>query len=161
VSPRDDGNDRVVVGRVGRPHGLHGAFVVVRPSDEPTRFAVGAQLFAGGEPAEVVESKRVGGGRLAIRLDRRVERGTELEIPRSELPEPGADTYYIFELVGLEVVEEDGRALGRVADVLEYPANDVLELDSGLVLPMIENCVLNVDVTGGRIVVATGYAPDG
>ena len=58
-------------------------------------------------------------------------------------------------------MEEDGRALGRVADVLEYPANDVLELNSGLVLPMVENCVLNVDVTGGRIVVATGYAPDG
>jgi len=48
-----------------------------------------------------------------------------------------------------------------VKDVLEYPANDVLELDSGLVLPMVEDCVLNVDLTEGRIVVATGYAADG
>jgi 16S rRNA processing protein RimM len=63
--------------------------------------------------------------------------------------------------VGLEVVEDGGRELGRVKDVLEYPANDVLELDSGVILPMIEDCVLDVDVTGGRIVVATGYAPDG
>jgi 16S rRNA processing protein RimM len=154
-------SERVVVGRVGRPHGLNGAFVIERASDDPQRFVVGAKLLAGGEPAEVVESKRVGGGRLAIRLDRRVERGTDLEVPRSELPEPDEDTYYIFQLVGLEVVEDGGRELGRVKDVLEYPANDVLELDTGLVLPMVEDCVLDVDITGGRIVVATGYAPDG
>ena len=46
-------------------------------------------------------------------------------------------------------------------DVLEYPANDLLELDDGAVLPMVEDCVLNVDLTAGRIVVATGYAADG
>ena len=154
-------SERVVVGRVGRPHGIGGAFVVERASDDPQRFAVGAKLYAGGELAEVVEAKRVGGGRLAIRLDRRVERGTELEIDRSELPEPGEDTYYVFQLVGLEVVEEGGRELGRVRDVLEYPANDLLELDDGAVLPMVEDCVLNVDLTAGRIVVATGYAADG
>jgi 16S rRNA processing protein RimM len=154
-------DERVVVGRVGRPHGVHGAFVVDRASDDPQRFAIGARLFAGGEPAEVVESKRVGGNRLAIRLDRRVERGADLEVDRAELPETEEDTYYVFQLVGLTVVEDGGRELGRVRDVLEYPANDVLELENGVVLPMIEDCVLNVDVTGGRIVVATGYAPDG
>jgi 16S rRNA processing protein RimM len=154
-------SERVVVGRVGRPHGVNGAFVVERPSDDPQRFAVGARLYAAGEPAEVVESKRVGGGRLAVRLDRRVERGAPLEVDRAVLPEPEDDAYYLFELVGLEVVEDGGRELGRVKDVLEYPANDVLELESGVVLPMIEDCVLDVDVAGGRIVVATGYAPDG
>jgi 16S rRNA processing protein RimM len=153
--------ERVVVGRVGRPHGVKGAFVVERPSDDPQRFVVGAKLYAAGERAEVVESKRVGGGRLAIRLDRRVERGAALEVDRAELPEPGEDTYYVFELVGLEVVEEGGRELGRVRDVLEYPANDVLELETGVVLPVVEGCVLNVDLTGRRIVVAAGYADDG
>ena len=151
----------MVVGRVGRPHGISGAFVVERASYDPQRFVVGAKLFAGGELVEVVESKRVGGGRIAIRLDRRVERGADLEVDRSELPEPEDDSYYIFQLVGLTVVEEGGRELGRVEDVLGYPANDVLELDSGLVLPMVEDCVLNVDLTEGRIVVATGYAADG
>src|SRR5437588_707729 len=108
--------DRVLVGRVGRPHGLTGSFVVERPGEDPRRFAVGATLPAGGEPAEVVESKRVGGGRLAIRLDRPVERGTPLEVERGALPEPEPDAYYVFQLVGLEVVEDGGRALGRVAD---------------------------------------------
>ena len=153
--------DRVVVGRVGRPHGLTGAFVIEHASEDPQRFAVGAKLLAGGEPAEVVESKRVGGGRLAIRLDRPVERGTPLEVERAALPEPEPGEYYVFQLVGLEVVEEGGRKLGRVANVASYPANDVLELDAGLALPMIEDCILNVDVTAGRIVVAAGYADAG
>src|SRR3954465_898348 len=108
--------ERILVGRAGRPPGPARRFVVERPSDDPQRFAVGARLVAGGEPAEVVESKRVGGGRIAIRVGRRGERGTDLEIERSELPEPEDDTYYIFQLVGLVVVEEDGRELGRVED---------------------------------------------
>src|SRR4051812_16562482 len=124
--------ERILVGRVGRPHGLAGAFVVERPSDDPQRFAVGATLLAGGEPVEVIESKRVGGGRLAIRLDRPVERGTTLEVERSTLAEPGPDEYYVFQLVGLEVLEDGGRPLGHVADVAPYPANDVLELDTGI-----------------------------
>ncbi len=150
----------VVVGRVGRPHGLDGSFVVEGASQDPDRFAKGARLLVGGEPAEVVASKRVGGGRLAIRLDRRVERGAELAVPREELPPLGDDEYYDFDLVGLEVLEEAGPALGRVREVGHYPANDVLELDTGLVLPLVEDCIREVDVAGGRIVVAPGFAGD-
>jgi 16S rRNA processing protein RimM len=150
----------IIVGRVGRPHGLDGSFVVERPSEDPQRFAKGARLVVEGEPAEVVSSKRVGGGRVAIRLDRPVERGVELAVPRAELPKLGDDEYYVFELVGLEVVEEDGPVLGRVQDVQPYPANDILELDTGLALPLVEECVRQVDVPGGRIVVASGFAGD-
>ena len=148
----------VRVGRVGRPHGIAGAFVVEEPSDDPARFAVGARLLAGGEEVEVVESRRVGGGRLAIRLDRPVARGTPLELRRAELPEPEDDAYYVFQLVGLRVEEEGGRDLGTVNDVISAPANDVLELDSGALLPLVGACVLDVDLQAGRILVAPGYA---
>ncbi len=150
--------DRVRVGRVGRRHGIAGAFVVEDASDDPGRFAVGARLLAGGDDAEVVESKRVGGGRLAIKRDRPVERGTALEVARDALPEPDEDAYYVFQLVGLRVEEPDGRALGTVADVIDAPANDVLELDSGLLLPLVGACVREVDLQAGRIVVERGYA---
>jgi len=148
---------RIPVGRVGRPHGLDGSFVVEDPSEDPARFAVGARLLAGGEPARVVASKRAR-GRPVIRLDRRVERGAPLEVPRAELPQPEPGSYYVFELVGLEVLEEGGRVLGRVGDVEPGIANDVLALDSGLALPLVEDCVKEVDVDGGRIVVARGFA---
>jgi len=93
-----------------------------------------------------------------IRLDRKAERGSELAVPRESLPPTGEDEYYAFQLVGLEVEEEGGRSLGRVAQVAPGVANDVLELDSGVALPLVEACVRKVDLDSGRIVVAAGFA---
>jgi 16S rRNA processing protein RimM len=146
----------VSVGRVGRPHGLDGSFVVEAASDDPDRFAPGARVYADREPATVVESKRAG-GRPVIKLDRPAGRGTALELPAGELPQPPEGEFYAFQLVDLEVEEEGGRPLGRVAAVSPGVANDVLELDSGLALPLVEDCVRHVDLDAGRIVVASGF----
>jgi 16S rRNA processing protein RimM len=151
-------SDLVPIGRVGRPHGLDGSFFVEGPSDRPGAFAVGAVVFANGEPLKIVSSKHGSQKRPVIRLERRVDRGAELAVPRDSLPPLGEDEYYSFQLVGLAVEEEGGRLLGRVRDVLDYPANDVLELDSGLSLPLVEACVRKVDLESGRIVVAQGFA---
>ena len=145
------------IGRVGRPHGLDGSFFVEGPSDRPGAFAVGAVVFANGEPVKIVASKRGSQNRPVIRLERRVDRGAELAVPRESLPPLGEDEYYSFQLVGLAVEEEGGRVLGHVRDVLDYPANDVLELDSGISLPLVEACVRQVDLAAGRIVVAAGF----
>lgn len=146
----------VKVGRVGKPHGLQGAFVVEDASEEEERFALGAQLLVNGEPAAIVESKRAG-GRPVIRLDRPAERGAELQVPLDSLPEPEEGSYYVFQLVGLEV-EEEGEALGRVVEVAPGVANDVLELDTGLALPLVDACVQEVDLDAGRIVVRRGFS---
>jgi ribosomal 30S subunit maturation factor RimM len=121
----------------------------------------GAELLADGEPAKVVASKRAGQGRLVVKLDRRVERGAALEVPRDALPEPGVGEWYVFQLVGLSVEEDGGRVLGKVADVEPWPANDVLVLDGGAMLPLVDACVLQVDLDAGRIVVAQGFAGPG
>jgi len=147
----------VRVGRVGRPHGLDGSFVVEDASDDPARFAVGAELWVAGEQARVVGSKRAR-GMPVIRLDRAVARGAELAVPEADLPPPAEGAYYVFQLLGLEVEVDGGRVLGRVADVAPGVANDVLELDSGLALPMHEDCISDVDLAAGKIVVARGFA---
>jgi 16S rRNA processing protein RimM len=149
--------DSIQVGRVGKPHGLEGAFVIEDASDDPDRYAVGATLLVDGEPAEIVESKRAG-GRPVIRLDREVPRGAELQVDRAELPPPEEGEYYVFQLVGLDVEEEGGRRLGRVVEVTPGPANDVLELDGGLGLPLVDACVQEVDLAAGRILVRRGFA---
>lgn len=153
-------SERVSVGRVGRPHGLEGAFVVDDASEEPERLGVGAELLVDGEPARVVESK-LAGGRRVIRLDRPAERGAKLEVPRAVLPRPAEGSYYVFELRGLEVVEEGGKPLGRVREVVPYPANDVLELDTGLDLPLVDACVREIDLEAGRILVTRGFLAPG
>ncbi|MGZ4281769.1 MAG: ribosome maturation factor RimM [Gaiellaceae bacterium] len=149
--------DLVSVGRVGKPHGLDGSFFVEQASEDAQRFAVGAALHVNGEPAEVVASKR-SRGRPVIRLDREAPRGAELAVPRSELPPTGEHEYYAFQLVGLDVEEEGGLPLGRVAAVQPGVANDVLELESGALLPLVDACVLEVDLEGRRIVIASGFA---
>jgi 16S rRNA processing protein RimM len=148
----------ITVGRVGRPHGLDGSFFVEDASKDPERFEPGATLYVAGEPVEVSASKRGSGGRPVIRLDRDVPRGTELAVRRDELPPPGEGEYYAFQLVGLEVEEEGGRRLGRVSDVAPGIANDVLELDSGVGLPLVAACVRDIDLERRRIVVASGFA---
>jgi 16S rRNA processing protein RimM len=150
---------KVQVGRVGKPHGLEGAFVVENASEDPERFALGAMLLVGGEPAKVLESKRAG-GRPVIRIDRDVPRGAPIEIELGDLPPPGQGEYYAFQLVGLEVEEVGGPKLGRVTEVSSGPANDALELDTGLALPLVDACVQEVDLERGRILVKPGFAAD-
>jgi 16S rRNA processing protein RimM len=147
----------VPIGRVGRPHGLDGAFVVERASDDERRWRVGATLLAGGVPATITLTRRVGGSRRAIRLDREVPRGTELTIDATELPPPDDDSFYVFQLVGLEAVDEEGRALGRVVEVHPGAANDNVELEDGTLVPLVEDAIRDVDLAGGRLVVARGF----
>jgi 16S rRNA processing protein RimM len=151
------GDDLVVVGRVGKSHGLDGSFVVEDASEAEERWRVGADLIVEDEAAKIVGARRAR-GRPVIRLDRRVPRGAALEVRRDSLGPPGEGEYYVFRLVGLRVEEQGGRALGNVSDVSRGVANDVLELDSGLSLPMVEDCILEVDPDAGYILVAPGFA---
>ena len=148
---------RVAVGRVGRPHGLDGSFVVEQPSDDPRWFAVGATLIVGGEEAEVVAAK-MAGGRPVIRLDWPAARGAPIEVERASLPATEEGEFYVFELIGLEVVEETGRSLGKVVNVAPGVANDALELEGGAMLPLVEDCVRDVDLAARRILVAPGFS---
>ena len=102
-------------------------------------------------------SRRVGGGRRAIKLDRTAPRGTELYVHREELPPLEEDAYYVADLVGLDVLDENGVKVGVVHDVLPGPANDVLELDTGLLLPLVDACVREVDLAQRKVLLNPGF----
>jgi 16S rRNA processing protein RimM len=155
--PTEPGRDLVRIGRVGRPHGVDGAFVVEQASEDEGRFEVGAELLVDGAPARVEVSRQVGGRRRAIRLDRPAARGAELAVRRDALPQLADDSFYVADLVGLDVFDENGARVGAVLDVLPGPANDVLELDGGVLLPLVEDCVREVDLPGRRILLNPGF----
>jgi 16S rRNA processing protein RimM len=134
--------------------------VVEEGSDDPRRFEVGGTLLLNGQPAMILVSRRVGRGRTAIKLDRPAERGAELAVRRDALPPAEAGSYYVADLVGMEVVEADGAVLGVVRDVLPGPANDALELDTGILLPLVEDCVREIDPARRRVIVAPGFLGD-
>jgi 16S rRNA processing protein RimM len=153
----DPETEVVRIGRVGRPHGVDGAFVVEEASEDPARFEIGAELLVDGEPAQVTVSRQVGGRRRAIKLDRAAARGAELTVTRGDLSPLPSDTYYVADLIGLAVIDERGRRVGVVRDVVPGPANDALELDTGLLLPLVEDCVREVDLAGRRVLLNPGF----
>jgi 16S rRNA processing protein RimM len=136
---------------------VDGAFVVDEASDDPTRFEVGASLYVEGTSATIVLTRRVGKGRRAIKLDRSAERGSELSVPRDALPSLEEGSFYVADLVGLEVLEAGGRRLGVVRDVVSGIANDNLELDSGALVPLVEDAVVEIDLQSGTVHLNRGY----
>jgi 16S rRNA processing protein RimM len=155
-----EGPDRLVpVGKVGRPHGTDGAFVVEQASEDERRWAVGATVLVDGEPARITLMRRIGGARRAIRLDRAVMRGAELAVRLGDLPPPEPDSYYAFQLEGLAVVDDTGAPVGIVAHVAPGVANDNLELSDGRLVPLIEDAVREIDLEARRVVVARGFLP--
>ncbi|HET8742772.1 MAG TPA: hypothetical protein VFM41_09130 [Gaiella sp.] len=151
----------VPIGKVGRPHGLDGAFVVERASLDDRRWSVGATVLVDGVPATITLARRAGGGRRAIRLDREVPRGAELAVPESDLPPADPDSFYVFQLVDLQAVDENGAPLGRVVEVHPGAANDNVELSDGTLVPLVEDAVREVDLENGRLVVVRSFlSPD-
>src|SRR4051812_48399329 len=82
--PVSSGPDTVLVGRVGKSHGLDGSFVVENASETRELFEVGAKLLLDGREVTVVGSRQAR-GRPVIRLGSRPPRGTELRVPRTGL----------------------------------------------------------------------------
>jgi 16S rRNA processing protein RimM len=162
----------VVVGRIGRPHGVRGQVTVeVRTDDPDLRFAPGATLLT--EPADrgplTVADKRWHSGTLLLALagpdgqvitDREAAdalRNTRLLVPLEELPElEDPDSFYDHQLVGLAAVLPDGSPLGEVTAV-RHEGTELLVVrrpEGGeLLVPFVSAIVPTVDLAGGRLVV--------
>lgn len=85
-------------------------------------------------------------------------KGLEISVPREALPEAAENEYYWSDLIGLEVVNVQDEVLGKVTDVFETGANDVLvvEGERERLLPFTAQVILKVDVSAGRINVEWG-----
>lgn len=166
--PRDgaatahDSGDEILVGRVGRAHGIRGDVAVEVRTDAPElRFADGAVLRTVRGPV-TVERTVWHSGRLLVRFagvtDRAAAeglRGLDLCIPAGERGDPGEDAWWDDDLVGLAAVTRDGVALGTVTDVVHAAQVLVAVTDAAgreVLVPFVRALVPTVDVAGGRLV---------
>jgi len=129
------------VGRIGRAHGLRGEVLVQLTSDYPeVRLAPGSRLRAGDREV-VVRSARPHQDRWIVVLEGVATReGAQALTGRTLTAEAfeDADAFWVHDLVGSEVVEATtGIARGRVRSVVANPAHDLLELESGVLVPMV------------------------
>lgn len=159
---------QLVVGRIGRPHGVRGELTVEVRTDSPEhRFAPGSELAT--DPVKagplVVTGFHWHSGRLLLTFAG-VEDRTAAETLRNvllvvdvdadERPED-PDEYYDHQLVGLAVVGAGGETLGMVADVLHLPSQELLAVTTPdgreVLVPFVVELVPEVDVAGGRVLV--------
>ncbi len=152
---------RILVGEIGRPHGVRGLVKLRSFTADPAAIASygpltdadGGRRFAltlladGLARVEGVEDREA-----AARLT-----GTGLYADRSNLPPPEEDEFYLADLVGLRAETPEGEALGRVKAVHDFGAGDILEIDPGegrptIFLPFTHDNVPAVEVAAGRVV---------
>lgn len=161
--------DLIVVGYIKGVHGIKGELKLLLDVSHDAVDEFTAKLrdewksiFIDGKP-HVLEGVRRNKDILLITLeglrDRDVARGftgKEVSIEKSLLPELPEGDLYIYEIIGMSVVTEDGVELGVIKDVISTGANDVYEVhgDRGeILLPAIDDVILDVDTEARRITV--------
>ncbi len=156
------------MGRIAAPFGVHG-WVRIQPFTEKVDGLAGFSswwLNDGADWREVaVSACKVHGATLVAQLAGVVGRdaalalkGRQVAVPRAELPRPAQDEYYWSDLIGLEVVNLQGEALGKVSGLLETGVHDVLVVQGAQerLIPFIAQYVIEVDLAAGQVRVDWG-----
>ena len=130
------------VGRIGRAHGVTGQLYVSLITDRVERLAPGARLLSGSQWLTVVESRQQR-HRWLVRFEGVGDRTSAEKLTNSVLlAEPlteddDDDALWVHELIGSRVVDQQGIERGTCIAVIDNPAHDILELDTGALIPVI------------------------
>ena len=153
----------LVVGVVLKPQGIRGELKVKPYTDSAEAFRAFKRVFLGGAEYKVL-SVRTGPDVVFLGLrgvpDRNAAellRGKEIAIPREEAPAPAEGSFYIADILGSEVITEEGEPLGVLTDV-RNAATDIYTLlcgDKEILFPALKDVVVKYDVACNQIVVNT------
>ena len=156
-------SERIVIGRVGAAHGIRGDLRIIPLTDFPERFAALREVMVGDELLHIESMKQQGKNFLmrfreyTVREAAQRLTGQLLTVTRAEAAPLDEGEYYVFDIVGLTVYDEEGHELGTVENVLKTGSNDVyvVRAEDGreILIPALRAVVLAIDVSGGRMTV--------
>ncbi len=154
---------RILMGVVGRPHGVRGLVRVHAHAEDPASLSAygplideqGRRWTLTWRGAGVAALTGADGRPVADRTAAQALTNLRLYIERDRLPPPGEEEFYLSDLVGLRAVTPDGSELGAVSVVHDYGAGASLEIEGRvpMLVPFTRACVPMVDVPAGRLVV--------
>ena len=130
------------VGRIGKPHGVRGDLFLSLKSDLVQRREVGAQLIifdSSGKRTLTITSSRPQQDRWVVHFEGIDDRNAAEKLTNKFLyaaPIDGAEGLWVHQLIGSEVEDTSGVSWGICTGVLNNPAHDLLELESGVLIPM-------------------------
>lgn len=148
----------LVIGFLRRPHGVNGEIIMDIHTDFPERIKSGRKVLLGEKHLpHTIDTVRQHNDGLLVSFrgvdtpeDAGKFRNHWVYVKASEVPPLPEGKYYKFQLVGLDVVTDEGAPLGKVTEILETGANDVYVVkdDAGreILLPVIPPVILNVDM---------------
>ena len=156
---RENHMDRIKVGKIVSAVGIRGEVRVYPYTDYPERFEELDSVFAGEDRLEP-EKIRYHKNTVIIKFrgvnDRNAAealRDRFLEIDKKDLRELGEDEYYIFDLIGLEAQDQNGKRIGRVSDVIQNSAQDLYEIEhidgKKYFVPAVKEFVTDIDINRG------------
>jgi 16S rRNA processing protein RimM len=171
---RQDAPAFLVVGQFGRPHGIQGEINLSVLTDFPERLKAGVLVYVGEQhrPLRIRRSRPHGAGLLlSFKGYDTPEQVSELTrslvyVRGDDRPPLAEGEYYHHELVGLQVVDEEGQPLGELVQILSNPANDIYVVrpraGKEILLPAIEDVILDIDLEKGqvRVHLLPGLLPD-
>jgi 16S rRNA processing protein RimM len=156
---------RLLVGRIGRAHGILGeATIEVRTDDPDARFTVGQKLETDTHGVLTITSGRVHNGILLLGFTGYTDRN-QIEKLRNTLlyadvdineAREDSDDYHVLQLIGCQAFLENGDLFGEVTDVINLPSQDLLAiktLENEVLIPFVRQLVPIVDITAKRVVV--------
>lgn len=165
----------IVLARVTAPYGIKGWLKLAVYGDEPERWKEMGEIWLSPDPVQEapwqpypLKGLRPHGGGWVMKLGGIEDRtaaealaGHYLAAPRARLPRPGEDEYYWADLIGLAVINERDEPLGRVVDLIETGAHDVLVVREGegknareRLIPFVAALVREVEPAAGKLRVA-------
>jgi 16S rRNA processing protein RimM len=157
---------RVLLGRILRAHGNRGEVAILAYTAKPRDIAAyGPLADADGALLTITQIRTTAKGvvarlkGIADRTAAEALKGVELYVDRDRLPAPADGEFYHTDLIGLAVVDREGRTLGNIVAVQNFGAGDLIEVGmpgsrTTQFVPFTEAHVPEVDIRGGRVVVA-------
>jgi len=174
-SPNKGEPDFIAIGKLRRPHGVHGEILMSVWTNTPELLKLGMEAFIG-ESHKLVHISNVRGHKdnLLISFDEFSDRDEVglfrneiLKIRTENLSPLSEDEYYLHQVIGMEVIDKDtDGALGIVTDIIETGANDVIIVrnpgGSEYLLPVIDQVIQEFDFEGNTLYVRIipGLLPD-
>ncbi len=164
---------RLLVGRIGRAHGIHGEATVEIHTDQPEdRFAIGARVQTDAHGELLIASHRWHNGILLLGFENILDRNG-IEKLRDTLmycdvdinePVEDEDDYHVLQLIGCTAFLDSGEAFGTVSDVINLPGQDLLAIDTPdgeVLIPFVRQLVPVVDIKKKRMTVIPPVVSEG
>jgi 16S rRNA processing protein RimM len=156
----DDNKDYVLIGEVVGVHGIKGTNKIRSYAESLLLYKPGHSILVcengGQEKYRVIKWAKPHTGNALISFEGITNRnqaetliGAELFIQKEELPDPEEDTYYWFDLIGMEVITTEAEYLGRIESIIETGSNDVYvvkDKKNEVLIPALESVVIDIDV---------------